>query len=209
MTRTIAFVAVALCVLHTGFASGNGAKKAKTSNVLELFLSVPSGVLGFYQDDGKLEPIGKRKARVKLKDIKNGYLEIDPRGLEALESDIQVAYFRRPSGIPLLLLSYEAGDSTDELLALEKRDGKWRNVTKEVIPKITAKFVNARTRARVPEAKKKKLNLDDCASGTFHYFLPRHGRTILAKTSSDCLSVGNGKVIFKLVPDGEKFKVVK
>jgi len=205
----IAFMAVALVALQAGTASTSGPKKAKTGNVLELFLSVPSGLLGFHQDDGKLEPIEKRKARIKLRDIKNGYLEVDPRGLEAFESDIQVAYFSRPSGVPLLLLSYELGDSTDDLLALEKKDGQWRDVTREVIPPLTEEFVNTHTRARVPEAAKKKLNLSDCASGTFRFILPRHGRTILAKTRSDCLTAGNGKVIFKLVPEGEKFKIAE
>jgi hypothetical protein len=208
-TAVVTFVAVALVAFQIGTANGKGAKKAKRVNVLQLFLSVPSGLLGFHQDDGKLEPIEKRKSRIKLTDVKNGYLEVDPRGLEAFESDIQVAYFRRPSSVPLLLLSFELGDSTDDLLALEKRDGKWRDVTREVIPKVTAEFVNARTHARVPEARKKNLNLDDCASGTFRYLLPRHGRTILAKTRTDCLTVGNGKIIFKLVPDGEKFKIVE
>lgn len=181
------------------------ARSAPTETVQSLFLDIPSDLLGFFEADGKIASTESMKRRVKLKDLKNGYLEVDAKGLEALGSHIQVALFKLGRTRKAIAIAYQSGDSTDDLRFFEKMAGTWTDVTKAVFPMPDAKLVNSRTRERVPEAAKKHLNLGDCASGTFQFVLPRSGRTIIGKTASDCLTTGNGKTIFEYALRDERF----
>jgi hypothetical protein len=186
---------------------GYSTAHSKDHSIWDLFFEIPADLLGFYSTtSGKILPTKEWSKRVLVKDLGNGYLEFDGKGLDGLESKIQVALFKTQKRRSLILVAYHLGDSTDDLRAFRKDKGVWRDVSQEVLPKIEPAWVNQRTRERVPEAKSKKLNLDDCASGTFEYLLPQKGRTIQVRTSSDCLTVGNGRLIFEVVPDGEAFK---
>lgn len=178
---------------------------AGTETVQSLYLDIPTELLGFFEADGKITPADKMKLRIKITDLKHGYLEVDSKDMDGLQSNIQVALFKLGKTRKIIAIAYQFGDSTDELRFFEKKAGTWADVTTAVFPMPDAKLVNRRTRERVPESVKKSLNLDDCASGTFQFVLPRKGRKIIAKTASDCLTTGNDKTILEYVPKDERF----
>ena len=83
----------------------------------------------------------------------------------------------------------------------------WADISEVVFPKIDEAFVNKRAQERSKEAKARKLNLTDCASGTYFYALPRKGTTIRAKISSDCLMKDHGVELFQLKFNGTRFSL--
>lgn len=175
------------------------------TDVRTLFLEVPSEMLRFHRPDGTIEPLTLRTKRIVLSDVRNGYLEVDTKGLEAFESKVQVALYKIKPRRRVLAVAYQIGDSTDDLSFFEKQTAGWREVTSELLPPISAEFVNRRARERVRDLAARNINLDDCASGTFRYDLPRKGTTISAKISSDCAPTGNGSLLFELHWNGARF----
>ncbi len=175
-------------------------------NALDLFLDLPESALRFFLEDGTPEPSSQRRKRVLVQDLPNGYLEVDTKGLDALQSDpIQVALFKKKDGGRVLALAYQRGDSS-HLHFYQKQNKQWLEVTDKVLPEITSKQINDRAFEKLPALKKSKTKLDDCASGTYIYKLPRRGTTIEARVSSDCIASGHGTLLFKLSFDGTRFK---
>jgi hypothetical protein len=198
----ILFVAT-FCLVSVPWTHG---AESKTETVVDLFLRVPPETLGLVGEDGKLLPIATRPSIIKTTDIPNGWLELDGSKIERMPERWHAALFRRKGNTPILVFAGSREPGNDWILALTEKSGRWEDVTESVLPIPDAKWIDVRARERAVNATNKKKNLSDCASGRFFYELPRIGRVIRAKISSDCFEKDNGREIFQMEFNGTEFK---
>ena len=126
-------------------------------------------------DDGpKLSQRAFRKSIIETEDIKNGYLSI-MGGFK--EGWVEVAIFKKTNGKYIVgISSIGCGPvcSNEDMDFLSYENGKWRNVTNEVLQKISE--------AQVKAAYKRKQIEDEYG---LVYELPRVGTTIKVKSGGD------------------------
>lgn len=186
-----------------------GLGKAPRENVETYFLEVAASAFTLFNSQGVRETGANLKKRITVRDHRNGYLEIDTKNLEAMESALQAALFQTKKG-PILALAYERGDSSDDLQFFQKGATGWTDVTKEIFESPADRWVDDLARRKVPELAKNQINLSDCASGTFKYVLPRAGKTIGVILRSDCITqYPHDRTLFEVVFDGQKFRPKK
>jgi hypothetical protein len=185
-------------------------KSAALPPLDQLFLDIPEQYLLIpSSEDGKHLSRADRAKLITLVDKKNGYLEATGSDKTDIFAGAQLALFKTKAGGYLIGYHFDsAGDNNTHLQMLTKDGDKWTDVTAQVLPKITQEMVDRQMQDKVPEYKKNKKKLSDCASGTYSYKLPRYGRTIELFVESDCYS-GPRLVLWTLTFDGTKFNLSK
>jgi hypothetical protein len=193
------------CLALLLFAQPLSVRAADTkSPLLESFLEITDGAFPLKNEkDGTTFDRELRRKAVLIDDARNGYLKMSHAGVEALEAPLEAGLFKRRQGSPLVGIAYEFGDATTGLKFFAKEDKTWRDVTADVMPKISDEQLDKRAQERVPELAKAKRKLSDCASGTYRWVMPRKGTTLVAELASDCV---HGKAaLFELRFDGGRF----
>jgi hypothetical protein len=195
-----AFVAFALA----GFGS-DSADAASLPSLREVLVELPQEHFPLISSaTGKPYAPADRVKLIKLEDKANAYLELSGSGDTDAFSEGQMTLFKTKAGGYLVGARFEFGDATNQIVMLRKDGSVWKDVTSEVLPKITDEMVNARAKALIPEFKAKNTNLMDSASGTYAYVLPRRGTTIEVAVQSDIYG-GPRVVLWRLPFDGAKF----
>lgn len=187
------------------------AEKKASANVKELFLDAPKELVPLNSaEDGSALSRDARQKRIKLLDLKNGYLEVETSGLDGNEGPLFVAMFTRKGASPLLALAYGMGDSTNRLKFLSDEGGGWKEITDTVFTKVTDKQLDQWVGAHPKDIKLIDGKLSDCASGTFRYVLPRYGRDIkvvAGGSTSDCIRSQKEVELATFHFDGAKFNL--
>jgi hypothetical protein len=73
------------------------------------------------------------KQYLTVEDTKNGYMD---GGGDAAQSTFRLALFRRPDGTYLVALNV-FGEAQDDYYFLDYRDGKWKDISREIIPEYS------------------------------------------------------------------------
>lgn len=125
----------------------------KPRTVTDYYLLLPSGINGiegtqdsqipgfeddffFYANEKNESQAAIRKYRrslIKIEDIKNGYLRLEDKGWDGW---VEIAHFKKLDGsnvVAILQVGCGPGCKGGLLFATYK-DGKWKNVTKQVFP---------------------------------------------------------------------------
>lgn len=192
-----------------GGLEGSAASKPLAA-LPDIFLDIPPEYLTIVDSKtGKPYAREEKRKLITLVDKKNGYLEARGNDQTDIFGGAEMAIFKTKAGSPLIGLHIDSnGDGTENILILTKGDKGWSDVTAQVLPKITSAMVDEEAQNRVPELKKAKAKISDCASGTYAYKLPRHGTAIEVSLKSDCFNAPS-ITLWRLKFDGTRFHLEK
>jgi hypothetical protein len=148
VSRLGAFAAFCLAILVTGSFA-----QVKTKTITEFYLALPTSFNavknlndspfrdGFFFDEfyenatttSRESMVKHRKGLIKIEDIANGYLRLEPKGSNGWE---EIALFKKTDGSYLVALSQvECGSGcSGDLMFLIYNHGTWTNVTKQAFP---------------------------------------------------------------------------
>jgi len=177
---------VALFVLALTAAAQNSAPQ----NVLEYFLAVPEEFIGTIKD------LGEREKTVEVKDLKNGYLKLSSPGWDGWG---EVALFKNSDGsktLGLQTIGCGPGCGNDSLFFVQYKNGKWIDVTKEILPEVgDAELL------RVWKCLNPKKTGEDTVAAFYEF--PRIGTTV--KLIDDNNANMTGKTLYEFAWNGAKF----
>lgn len=167
------------------------AQSSEPKTVTDFFYLLPEKHFAPYHDgEGKKPDLKEyRKSIIKIEDIKNGYLRLE--GL--WEGWAEVVVFKKTTGKYIVGIS-EVGCGPicgSEEIFLAYENGKWTDITTQVLPKISETQLKA-------AYKRHKITEED--EPGLVYELPRVGKTIKVRTDGD-----KNLVIFELTWNGAKF----
>jgi hypothetical protein len=183
-------------------APAQQATQAPEKNVLDWYLDVPNKYLQMNRDsNGKAVTGEARRTMIRTQDISNGYLAIsDPD----LVNHYAVALFRRRAAEPFLGITID-GVSVQRVLFVERTATGWREITKQVLPKVPGDFILAKYNAAF--AGKRSFSAEDfdrLVHTGVRYQLPRRGTALTAVAGIDEYGI-YGEKLFELTFDGERF----
>ena len=195
---------MSIFILFAFIFTGSASAEPKKS-LSDYFLEIPSVYLEFVDDDtGKVIEGKDRQKLITLKDDAHGYLEAGGDKTVAIQQ-YSVALFSRDQRAPLIAVSNNQG----KLLFLENngQTKTWKDVTKDVFPKITNDFIVKMYHLHVPDIKNlTNESIAHWSSPSVIYKLPRMGTTISAVVGIDHKAYG--KELFKLqFKDKKKFVI--
>jgi hypothetical protein len=183
-------IAILFALILTASASAESNK-----SLSDYFLEIPSVYLEFVDDDtGKVIEGKDREKLITLKDDSHGYIEAGGDKTVAIQQ-YSIALFSRDQRGPLIAVANNQG----KLLFLEISGQKknWKDVTKDVFPKIKNDFLVKMYHLSVPEIKNLTTeSISHWSSPAVIYKLPRTGTTISAQVGIDHKAFG--KELFKL-----------
>lgn len=182
------------------------ARSAPLPAVRDLFLDMPSEHLTIVSTkSGKPLSRAERSRLIHLDDVKNAYLEVKGTADTDIFGGGEMTLFRTKSGSFLIAWHVDSnGDGTENIQFFTKEGPTWTDVTKKVLPTLTAEQVDQRAQKLIPAFAKSHRKLSDGASGTYAYKLPRHGTTIEVYVASNAYS-GPHVTLWHLKFDGEQF----
>ena len=174
-------------VLLAAFAPASYGQRVKPpQNVLEYFMALPTKYFDLEQYSGK------RQNMIKTQDIENGYLRLEFNGLDGYG---EVALFKNTDGTKTLgIQTIGCGPvcETGSIFFVKYRNGRWLDVTKDVLPEISRAELN-----RVLKCYKPDWN-DGLA---LFYELPRYGTTLKLTDNSE----SDDNLLYEFTWDGKKF----
>jgi hypothetical protein len=186
MNMKFRFFTFALLLASALTASAQRVKPPQ--NVLEYFNALPTKYLGIVKD------IGDRRQTVEIQDIENGYLKLSSNRWEGWG---EVALFKNTDGTKTLgiqTIGCGPGCETESIFFVQYRNGRWIDVTKEVLPEISEA-----ERRRVLQCY--KPDNEDPVSA--YYELPRFGTTIKLIDNNEAEE--NGSLLYEFDWNGSKF----
>jgi hypothetical protein len=173
------------------------------ANIVDLYLAAPISILPDF-------PLNERLKAIRVKDAKNGYLEIYQEEEEGEGYAATLALFRSKGG-PMIAVQVSPSDTgcstfdsgAPRFFLVEEN---WKDVTSEVFPQISPKLINeARSTAgfAVQES-------DTASCADWDAVLPRFGTTIKVVTfCGDNPGPACGKELLTLGFDRTRFTVAK
>lgn len=145
---------------------------AEAGSVLDDYLALPGELLPEVLRDPEV-----RARSIVLKDLRNGYLGIEWDG-----DRHAVALFVRRDKSRLLALASEGTHCDSPLWFFTLRDGRWVDVTEEMLaPVKLTSLVKTVNKRHLEEAGLSSEGAEVCGGCWLVYELPRHGTTILIK----------------------------
>lgn len=181
--RNTKFILCAIILLAPALVFG---QKETPKTVRDFYFAMPTKYLKFEQCEEKTDKNCEKYRRQYLKDHldvednENGYLEING---ENLDPDIAITLFKRADNS--YLIGVTTGDTiSDECHFLSYEKGKWKEVSKKVVPEFDNK--------------------------TKSYGLPREGTTVevVSRNAEDGFSY-YGEKLYDLEWTGAKFVIKK
>lgn len=128
----ILLIAEIFCPRASSFAQA-----AQPKTVVDYYLLLPDKYTIEVSKERRRQLVRDDSGRIVAKDIKNGYLYISG---DAGESGMVMALFKRPDGSYLIGVNpYD--EIADDLYVLSYDRGKWRDVTRAVIPGYSRKLM--------------------------------------------------------------------
>lgn len=174
-------------VLLAAFAwTAYGQRVKPPQNVLEYYMALPEKYMG------NLTNIGDRKKTVEIKDLENGYLRLTATDLEGYG---EAALFKNADGTKtfgIQTLGCGPVCETDSIYFLQYKNGRWLDVTREVLPKISEAELERVLKCYKPDAE------DGVAD---FYQLPRYGTTVKLFDNHD----SEERLLYEFKWDGRKF----
>jgi hypothetical protein len=172
---------------------GSTAEAAAPRDVKDYFLALPEKYLGLGDTKSSAQ---ERTEALQLVDLKNGYLRAE---FPASEGYVELAVFKRADRSDLVAVSAVACAPVceQELTFLDPRDGKWRDVTKDVFTPVPQADLQATYRelsGKEPEVPLPVL-----------YDLPRYGTSLLLRTQEEFVDAHR---LYALHWDRTRFKPV-
>ncbi len=178
------------------FAFAVAAQSSLPKTVTDFFYLLPEKFFAPSEfTPGKPTLRAYRKSAIKTEDVKNGFLKIEEPFAEGWA---EVAIFKKTNGKYIVGISQTGcgPNCLSEARFLSYENGKWQEITNEVLPEIT----DAQVSAAYQRGKVSKEN----QSGLLVYELPRTGTTIKIKTGDDDAPE---VVLLQLEWNGENFVV--
>lgn len=195
-------------LVFTAFAGDTGVG-AKRKTILDYYLDVPNEFIqwvdpsGAKGSDGKMFGRSRRLKAIKLKDIKNGYMELKE---DDGSMGFELALFNSPDG-PLMGIVKE-GISVQTVTFVKLAGQNWIDVTKDVFPEIPIEDVIKRYEEKIGDQKITPTFLRQYAGSIYGVVLPRKGAVIKIRALVDEEGV-YGKELFEMKFNGKKFENVR
>ena len=172
---------VLLVIVFSVVAADAQKKTSQPKTAVDYYLILPQKFLGdgYEADVNRRDYLKNENGNVIVRDDKNGYLSVNGDGARP---GVTLALFKKTGGKYLIgvTLDWENGN---DFYMLDYAGGKWKNVTKTVVP-------NHETCENEEEG--------ECTM----YELPRYGTTVIARNN-------NNEKIYELVWQKNKFVVQK
>ncbi len=153
-------------------------------SVTDYFLEMPAEKIGLVLDTAKggAPSLAQRKASVRVRDDKNGYLEIEHPDMIA---KFAVALFQRKAGTPWIAVNRSMGDARNlGTLTFWDPTTDWKDVTAEVLPKLDPAALEKTLRKNSKLARKRSGQLTTYVEHPF-FRLPRRGTSITIVCAAD------------------------
>lgn len=187
------FIAL-ICSSNVVFAQTKNAPK----NIADYYMLLPAKYIGV------LERHKNRKSFIKIQDIPNSYLRLAPtKGMIDWEGSAEIALFKKTNGE--YIVGVVDGNCATVCYSgiefLTYRNGKWTEVTKQVMPEITDKMILDAYKSKEPDDNDYSLENPPWTN----YALPRKGTAVKVNVNTG----GDDTLLFELKWNGEKFELKK
>lgn len=189
----------ALAVMFFGITANAQSKGKAPKTVVDFYLLLPAKYI---------QPLAKTKERRKLVqtlDVANGYLYLSgEKAMPEWEGWAEVALFKKTNG------EYVVGvvDGSCATICysgvefLEYKNGKWSEVTKQVLPEITDQMTLNRYKKLFPD----DAEYNEQNPPYINYELPQKGTTVKVNANEG----GDGNtLLFELAWNGARFELKK
>ncbi len=192
----------ALLTFICGAATNADAQKNRREprTVVDFYLLLPAERLS------PLSRVKNRESLIEIKDIANGYLRLDGAATaDYWEGWAEIALFKKTGGGYVIGL-VDGSCATmcySGIEFLEYKNGKWTEVTRQVMPEITDEMIVAQFKS------KKRAGDEDLAgndSPFVNYELPRTGKTVKLNAN---LAGDDNLMLFEMTWTGAKFELKK
>lgn len=139
MLRRRQFIILAIFLIAEIFCprASTCAQTAQPKTVVDYYLLLPDKYTIEVSKERRRQLVRDDSGRIVAKDSKNGYLYISG---DAGESGMVMALFKRPDGSYLIGVN-PYNEMADDLYFLSYDKGKWRDVTRAVIPGYSRKLM--------------------------------------------------------------------
>ena len=176
-------------IFSAAFALASYGQRVKPpQNVLEYFTALPTKYFAPVKD------VNERKKLVRIQDLENGFLRLESNTWEGWG---EVALFKNADGTKTLgvqTIGCGPGCETESIFFVQYKNGRWIDVTSDVLPEISQTELNRVLKCYKP----------DTESPAFAYYeLPRYGTTVKLIDNNEGEEAGS--LLYELAWNGTKF----
>jgi len=196
--KTISIFVVAALLFGAATTVNAQKNRREPCTVVDFYLLLPAEYLS------PLSRVKNRQSLIEIKDIANGYLKLDGAATtDYWEGWAEIALFKKTGG------GYVVGvvDGSCATMCysgiefLEYQNGKWTEVTRQIMPEITDRMIAAQFK------RKKRAGDEDLAdndSPFVNYELPRTGKTVKLNAN---FAGDDNLMLFEMTWTGAKFEL--